>query len=106
MDKEFDKVVEHVPLVEMNTCAAREHVGEIERDIRTQKERCRAIVSMQPYPVLPKPFVIWLVYFVILCLNSFPNKLGISQVHLPREIVTGRSLDWDKHCQACFGDFG
>ena len=31
MDKEFDTIKEFVPFLEVNTVAAREHVGEIER---------------------------------------------------------------------------
>ena len=34
MDKEFDAIKEFVPFLEVNTAAAREHVGEIERDIQ------------------------------------------------------------------------
>ena len=34
MDQEFDKVKDKMPLLELNTTAAREHVGEIERGIR------------------------------------------------------------------------
>ena len=39
IDQEFDKIVNEVPKLEVNTTAAREHVGEIERAIRTIKER-------------------------------------------------------------------
>ena len=42
MDMEFEKVRDKLPLVEVNTTAAREHVPEIERRIRTIKERVRA----------------------------------------------------------------
>ena len=56
MDQEFDRlegVIKSVDgsigNVEINTNSAREHVGEIERDIGTGKERCRAIVSILPY---------------------------------------------------------
>ena len=105
MDQEFDKIVDELPKLEINTTPAREHVGEIERDIRTVKEWSRAVVSYQPYTILPKPIVIHLVYFSVLWLNKKPNKLGISQVHSPREIFTGRKLDWAKHLQAGFGDF-
>ena len=105
MDQEFDKIVDEVSKLEINTAAARENVGEIERAICTMKERSRAVVSYQPYAVLPKPIVIHLVYFSVLWLNNKPNKLGISQVHSPREIITRRKLDWEKHCQAGFGDF-
>jgi len=34
MDMEFEKIKDEVGLVEINTTAAREHVGEIERHIR------------------------------------------------------------------------
>ena len=94
MDQEFDKIVDEVPKLEINTTEAREHVGEIERTIRTVKERSPVVVSYQPYAILPKPIVIHLVYFSILWLNKKPNKIGISQVHSPREIVTRRKLDW------------
>ena len=40
MDIEFDKVVEKMPSVEINTAAALEHVGGIERWVRFVEERC------------------------------------------------------------------
>ena len=43
MDLEFKAVEEHA-MVPINTSAAHEHVGEIERYVRTVKERCRCIV--------------------------------------------------------------
>ena len=49
--------------------------------------------------------VIHLVYFAVLWLNNKLNTLGISQVHSPRKIVTGRKLDWTKHCKARFSDY-
>ena len=39
MDREFEPVKDLVPLVEINTTAAREHVGLIERRIRVVKEK-------------------------------------------------------------------
>ena len=45
MDMEFEKVKDLVPLVEVNTTAAREHVGLIERKIRHLKEKTRAVTS-------------------------------------------------------------
>ena len=56
MDQEFTKLEGALGLVEINTTAAREHVGEIERDIRTQKEQARTITSTLPYHVLPKQY--------------------------------------------------
>ena len=49
--------------------------------------------------------VIHLVYFSVLWLNNKPKTLGISQVHPPREIVTKRKLDQEKHCKAGLVDF-
>ena len=42
MDKEFDKIKDIIPFLVVNTTAAREHVGEIERYLREFKNRCNA----------------------------------------------------------------
>ena len=62
MDQEFAKLESSFDLVEINTTAAREHVGEIEQSIRTIKKRARAISTVLPFSVLPKQIVIHLVY--------------------------------------------
>ncbi len=61
MDQEFDKLegtIENIDgnigNVEINTTASREHVAEIERSIRNDKECARAISSLLPFSVLPK----------------------------------------------------
>ena len=43
MDREFEPVKDLVPLVEINTTAAREHVGLIERRIRVVKEKNKSL---------------------------------------------------------------
>ena len=88
---EFEKVSEKLNNIEVNTTAAREHVGEIERQIRLIKERARAMVADMPFKYIPKQIVIHLIYFVALWLNAFPNKNGISEKYSPRKIVTTRS---------------
>ena len=45
MDMKFNKVIPEMPQVNIKTTAASEHVAEIERRIRTIKERCRATLS-------------------------------------------------------------
>ena len=97
MDQEFEKNVDDIPKLEINTTAACEHVGDFERTIRTVKEHSRAAVSYQPYAVLPKAMVIHLVYFSVLWLNDKPITWVISQVHSPHEIGTKRKLYWEKH---------
>ena len=49
IDREFKKIRDVLPFVEANTTAAQEHVPEIERRIRTIKERVRATTSKFPF---------------------------------------------------------
>jgi hypothetical protein len=49
MDMEFKKLEGETTEVIVNTTAAREHVGDIERCIRSIRDRCRSIVSELPY---------------------------------------------------------
>ena len=64
MDMEFDKTADHLmDSTVVNTSAAKEHVAEIERCIRTVKERCRGIASTLPFNRLHKLIVTNLVYF-------------------------------------------
>ena len=53
MDKEFDKVQEHLPYLQINTTAAREHVGKIERETRQVKERTRCTTSEFSFEHIP-----------------------------------------------------
>ena len=52
MDMEFEKVKDEVELVELNTTAAREHVGEIERSIRQRK--VQMCLHQPPLRLLPQ----------------------------------------------------
>jgi len=105
MDQEFDKVKDKMPSLEVNTTAAREHVGEIERGIRLVKERCRGVRAIMPFQQIPKSFVIHLVYFCVMWLNSFPAKQGISKKLSPREIVIKISLIFERHARGLFGAY-
>ena len=67
LDIEFEPVKE--PLLDkvvVNTSAAKEHVAEIERCIRTMKEKCRCTVSTLPFEVLPKLVVISIAYHEVM----------------------------------------
>ena len=95
-------------LGDVNTTAAREHVGEIERGIRYLKERCCCSVStftMAGIKYLTKPIVIWLVYNVTVLVNAVPDPLGVSERYLPREIVTQRKFDFKRDCKVQFGPY-
>ena len=60
IDIDVEKLNPHVAL---NTTATREHVGEIEQQIRVIKERARGTFNTLPYKKLPRMMVIELLHF-------------------------------------------
>jgi len=64
MDMEFEKLRPLMPHVALNTTAAREHVGEMERKIRVIKERARGTFNSLPYKKIPRVMVIELLHFL------------------------------------------
>jgi hypothetical protein len=46
-----------------------------------------------------------LVYSTTIWLNAFPPKDGVSSHLSPRNIITGITFDYDKHCRAQFGSY-
>jgi hypothetical protein len=105
MDQEFDKVKDTNEMVEINTTAAREHIGKTGRYIRAAKERSRALVSDLPFTVLSRQVDIHLVYFAVLWLNSLPAAARVSNKYSPCKIVLGREIGFTKHCKATFGSY-
>jgi len=83
MDGEFEKIKDLVPRLECNTTAAKEHVSEAVRGIRTIKERVRGLITTLPFEHIPRRMKIELIYFCVLWLNAFPVKSGISSSHYP-----------------------
>ena len=66
MDMEFEKVKDKLPLVEVNTNAAREHVPDMERCIRTINEYVRAATSDFPFNPIPMMVLIHTVHTITL----------------------------------------
>ena len=90
----------------INITSAEEHVPEIERCIRTLKERCRAQWSRLPFKeCMPKIIVIGLVKNCVTWINSFPSAGGISSIYSPRTIMTGIKMDYNKNCKIAFGEY-
>jgi hypothetical protein len=106
MDMEFEPLVDSMEEVVINTTAAREHVGDVERKTREIKEWGRSTVSELPYRhCMPDQAIIHLIYFVVLWINGFSSGNGVSEIYSPREIVTGMKLDFTKHCKVQFGAY-
>jgi hypothetical protein len=105
MDGEFEKIKPLLPTLECNTTAAKEHVSEAERTIRTLKEWMRGLLATLPFSHVPKRMKIEFVYFIVLWLNAFPVKSGISAVYLPWELIIRWRLDYKKHCHVLPGTY-
>ena len=87
MNKKFVAVKEHLPFLEINTTAAREHVAEIEQELRQVKERVRCTSSIFLFHFIPTMVLIYTVYNLCLWLKALPLRSGITGGLSPRELV-------------------
>ena len=86
---------------EMDIAGQEEAVPEIERPIRTIKERARGIIHTLPWNV-PLKLLVYLVFFVVLRLSQTAMVAGMES---PFERVHGRKIDFRRHLKASFGDY-
>ena len=107
MDGEF--VPLHGGLAEigitLNETSRDEHVGDIERYIRTVKERMRAIYNTMPFHKVLTRLVIEMAKTAVFWLNAFPISGGASGNLSPRTISTGQKVDYKRHCRFQFGEY-
>ena len=78
MEPEFNCLDKLITGVDINTAAARDHVLEIERHIQTIKEHMNAVHGGLPYDCMTSWMVIEIVKNVLMMLNTFSPKRGIS----------------------------
>ena len=76
VDKQFQGLATQFTGVTFNIVSRDEHVPEIERFIRTVKERCRCYFGSMPFKKIPHRMCIELVSTVIFYLNAFPWLSG------------------------------
>ena len=91
--------------VTLNETSRDEHVGEIERFIRTIKERMRAIYNTLPFQKIPARLVAEMGKACVFWLNSLPPQSNFGNDLSPRTIVTGQRLDFKRHCRFQFGEY-
>ena len=60
---------------------------------------------IQVYSRIPGVLVSELVYAVTLWINSFTSKDGVSTTLIPRAIITGQSIEFNKHCLLKFVEY-
>ena len=108
VDMEFECLAEDFEGITVNTAAAREHVGEIERMIRVVKERCRCVLGdlrRSGYKYFHKWIVVHCAYYVTMMITALPSPKDFSRVYSPREFVLGKKLDLKKDCRVPFGSY-
>jgi hypothetical protein len=89
---------------DINVAGNDEHVPEVERYIRTVKDRTRSTRSTLPFQKIPAVMIIEMVYAAVFWLNTFPPNDGVSDMS-PRELITGNKLDYNKHCKLELGAY-
>ena len=102
-DPEFEPIRGSFP--HLNCCAADEHVPDIERYIRTVKDRVRSTYRMLPFKRVPWLILIHLIKNAVFWLNALPAMDGVSSVHSPRYNLTGRELEYPLHVRLEFGEY-
>ena len=106
-DGEFE--VLHAQLAQsgagLNVCANDEHVPEVERFIRTVKERARCMYNSVPFRRFPALLLKEMIMACVFWLNMFPPHDGVSDTISPRALMTGYHLDYNRHCRLEFGAY-
>ena len=69
------------------------------------KDHTRSAYNVLPFKNLPQVMRIRLLKNCTLWLNAFPAANGVSSVHLPHFLLTGRELSFDKHAVLEFGSY-
>ena len=88
-DNEFECVRETLRPIVLNIVTADSHVGEVERSVRTIKERLRSWAHGLPFKRLPRIMIRHMVSDAVRCLNQFPHRNDISSTMSLTTIDTG-----------------
>jgi hypothetical protein len=89
----------------LNVCSNAEHIPEVERFIRTVKERAHCMYNSVPFQQFPILMLKEMVTACVFWLNMFPPHDGVSSTLSPRALMTGFNLDYNKHCRLEFGSY-
>ena len=77
VDPEFNALEEKVFITTLNTTGARDHVSEVERQIKVIKERMRAHHANLTFPSFMRRMTIDLAKHIVMFLNAFPPTSGL-----------------------------
>ena len=95
-DHEFQCIREEIRPINLDVAAPDDRVHEIERSIRTVKERVRCTMHSFPFKRIPRVMCRAVVEKAVRNLNQFPAKDGIADKMSPLTIMTGKPFpDYD-----------
>jgi hypothetical protein len=89
-DQEFSCITQELLPTPINIADTDDHVHEVERSIRTIKERTRCLIQGLPFRRIPKIMMRATVENANKSLNLFPVKNGVSKTLSPLTIMTGK----------------
>ena len=89
-DREFACITNELLPIPINIADADDHVPQVERSVRTIKERTRCLLQGLPFKRIPKAMIRASVENSNKVLNISPPKNGVSRTLSPLTIMTGR----------------
>ena len=105
-DSKFKCIQNSIRPALLNLVAPGKHVSEVERSIRTIKERVRCMIHGLPYSTYPKLLIEACVTAAVKQLNAIPSKNGISQTMSPTTLLTGtQPVSYHNLVKMCFGAY-
>ena len=106
-DRQFECITKQMEIkgITVNTTVHYKHVPEVERYIRTIQERIRAMTNTLPFEQLPHQLLVEIAYSAVFWLYCFPHKSRIHTTLSLHTIVTGSTIDFNKHCKLPFRTF-
>ena len=94
---EFECIRNDMRPIDMDIVPVDEHVGEIERSVRTTKETTRCTVQGLPYKRYPRLLMKGVIDNATRCLNQLPADDDLSDRISPVSLVTGMGpIDMDR----------
>ena len=100
----MDKVKDNLQ-VEMNYTNAQDHQPQAKRNNRTIKECFRVALHRTGYKTIPTTMIEDLGIICAERLNIFPAKHGVSSYYSPESLISGKILDYNKHCKYSYGEY-
>lgn len=105
-DNQFECIREDVAPINLNVVGAGEHVGDIERSIRTIKEGIRCHIHRLPYRRYPRIMVRGAVIKTVQEANDLPVEDGVADNISPGTLIVGTQRpNYNNIIQLNFGDY-